>query len=117
MARSRESHKCREWQLRMVRFQNGQQSIRQFCRTEGISEPSFYFWRKKLYQSAQPPGAADVLAARFTPVRLIASASLSIRLPGGTQLDVSASDPQLLQLTLQTLAQIDGQRAAEAEPC
>jgi hypothetical protein len=47
---------------------------------------------------------------------LLASPALSIRLPGGTQLDVSTSDPQLLQLTLQTLAQIDGQRAVEAKP-
>jgi hypothetical protein len=110
------SAKWQEWQRRMVRFQKGHQSIRQFCRTEGISEPSFYFWRKKLDQSPRPPSRFDSLAARFRPVRLLASPALSIRLPGGTQLDVSTSDPQLLQLTLQTLAQIDGQRAVEAKP-
>lgn len=117
MARSRDSRKQRQWRRRMVRFQRTQQSVARFCRSEGVSEPSFYFWRKRLQQAAPPAEDAAALAARFTPVRLVSSPSLSVRLPGGTQFDVSGSDPQLVQLTLHTLAQIDAQRAAEAKSC
>jgi hypothetical protein len=117
MARSRDSRKLRQWQRRMARFRRTQQPVVRFCRSEGVSEPSFYFWRKRLQQAPRLADDADALAAHFTPVRLVSSPTLSVRLPGGTQFDVSASDPQLVQLTLHTLAQIDAQRAAEAKSC
>jgi len=117
MARTPNPSKLRLWQQRMARFRKSQQSICRFCQSEGISKPSFYFWRKRLQQVAPPAVEADSLASRFMPVRLLSSSVVSIRLPGGTQIDVSAADPQLLHLALHTLAQLDAQRAAEAKSC
>jgi len=40
-----------------------------------------------------------------------------VRWPGGTQLDVPASDPQMLQRALEVLAHVDAQRCAGGEAC
>ncbi len=116
MARSSDSRKVREWQRRMARFDRSQRSVTRFCQDEGVSVPSFYHWRKKLQQLAQPTNEADH-APTFRPVRLVASPSVVVRLPGGTQLDVPTADPHVLQLAIQTLAQLDVQRIAGGESC
>jgi hypothetical protein len=94
----------------MARFRSSRLSVVPFCQEEGVSVSSFYQWRKKLAQLPQPITEVDQPESSFTPVRLVASPSVSVRLPGGTQLDVPTADPQLFQLALQTLAQIDAQR-------
>ena len=38
------------WQMAIETWQSSGLSIRQFCKQEGLSEPSFYLWRKKLTQ-------------------------------------------------------------------
>ncbi len=67
MAGSLDSRKVREWQRRMARFQEAQQSVAEFCRKEGVSAPSFYQWRKRLAQRPRPAEEA----AGFRPVRLV----------------------------------------------
>jgi hypothetical protein len=42
-------------------------SVRAFCRSHGLSEPSFYSWRRVLAQRAAAPPA-------FVPVQVIAEA-------------------------------------------
>ena len=106
------SGKAREWQRRMERFEEGRQSVAEFCRKEGVSAPSFYQWRKRL---TQRPAAAEE-AAGFRPVRLVGSAGVAVQLPGGTQLQVPTSDRRALRLVIDTLARVDAQRAGGG-PC
>jgi hypothetical protein len=45
------------WQMAIEAWQSSGLSVRQFCRQEGLSEPSFYTWRKQLRPPAVPePG-------------------------------------------------------------
>ena len=117
MARSADSQKVREWQQRMLRFQQSRQSVARFCRDEKVSVPSFYQWRKKLPSPAPAPPKCGQVAAGFTPVRLVAVPTLTVRWPGGTQLDVPAMDALVLQRTLDALAHVDAQRCAGGEAC
>ena len=39
------------WQMVLETFKSSDLSVRQFCKQEGLSEPSFYTWRKKLAKS------------------------------------------------------------------
>ena len=36
------------WQMALETFKSSGLSVRQFCRQEGLAEPSFYSWRKRL---------------------------------------------------------------------
>jgi len=112
MAGSSDSRKVREWQRRMTRFQEAQQSVAEFCRKEGISAPSFYQWRKRLAQRLCPAEEAN----GFRPVRLVPLAVVVVQLPGGTQLHVPTSEPQALRLVIETLAYADAQYAGGG-PC
>jgi len=106
MAGSLDSPKVREWQRRMTRFEEAQQSVAEFCRKEGVSSPSFYQWRKRLARRPRPAEEA----AGFRPVRLVGSAGVAVQLPGGTQLHVPISDARALRLVLVTLARLDARR-------
>jgi len=127
MTRSVDSHKWPEWRRRMSRFLRSQRSVVQFCRDEGVSVPSFYQWRKKLQQHSSAAAIKDQTrhaATRsphadngFRPVHLVAAASVVVRLPGGTQIDVPTADPAALQLAIQTLAQLDAERCAGGTSC
>ena len=42
------------WRMVLETFQSSGLSVRRFCKQEGLSEASFYGWRKKLTASAKP---------------------------------------------------------------
>jgi len=48
MLRGSDSRKVDEWTERLVRFQNSDTTVVQFCQDEGVSQPSFYQWKRKL---------------------------------------------------------------------
>lgn len=45
------------WQLVLETYQASGLSVRQFCKQEGLSQPSFYAWRKRL----RPTGAPEAV--------------------------------------------------------
>ena len=124
MARSMDSPKVLEWRRRLARFKDSRQSVVQFCRDEDVSVPSFYQWRKKLRQPTTAlngmHGALDEASDSvpgFARLRMVASPCLTVRLPGGTQLDVPTADPDVLRRTIRMLAQVDARRVAGGESC
>lgn len=100
------SEAAKLWQERLRRFDRSQMTVAQFCRNEGISQPSFYQWKKKLRQhsgDAKPKPTAT--GVQFMPLRLTADsghhvapksgeqvkpalASTTIELPGGVRIRV-----------------------------
>ena len=40
--------KSQQWTERLNRFEESQQTVAEFCRTEGVSEPAFYEWKRRL---------------------------------------------------------------------
>lgn len=94
------------WQERLRRFDRSQMTVAQFCLSEGISQPSYYNWRKKLRELPSvvkpKPSATEV---QFMPLRLATEsanqdtpisnqqtgpplASTTIELPGGVRIRV-----------------------------
>ena len=117
MARSRDARKWQEWRRRMQRFEERQQSVAAFCRDEGVSEASFYQWRKRLAEPSvqELHGEADATTG-FRPVRVLTATHISVRLPGGARLRVPSSDPQAVRLVIETLVSLDAQ-CAGGGPC
>jgi transposase-like protein len=92
MAGSLDSRKVRDWQRWMTRFEEGRQSVAEFCRKEGVSAPSFYQWWKRLRERPRAAAGtnAALVAAGFRPVRLVGTnaalvaAGVAVQLAGGT---------------------------------
>ena len=60
------------WQMAVEAWQVSGLSVRQFCKQEGLSEPSFYAWRKRLTKSAgdQPDHSTECSPESFIQVSL-----------------------------------------------
>ena len=88
------------WRTLLARWQRSGLSVRAFCREEGLSEPSFYLWRRKLDQ-------AHNIKPTFIPVHVVtdedrqaASGSIEIVLANGRSLRVGPGfdSPTLVKL-------------------
>jgi hypothetical protein len=73
MARGAREAVVEQWQERLLRWRGSGQSVREFCRREGISQPSFYQWRSKL--TGAPVAGRSASRNRFVPVHIVDDAS------------------------------------------
>jgi transposase-like protein len=70
------------WSERLERFATAQLSVVAFCRAEGVSPHTFYYWKRQL---ASPTPALPDEAPRLLPVRLLADpAPIEVLLNTGT---------------------------------
>ncbi len=113
MARRKSAEKAARWQEMVRRQEESGVSVRQFCITEGLSEPSFYAWRKKLREPrADAPrlpvadrGQQSGSGSLFVPVKLLSSApALEIIHPLGYRIQLTGEvDPIALRHVIETL--------------
>lgn len=96
----------KRWRERLRRFDRGQMTVAEFCSSEGVSQPSFYQWKKKLRVMACDAKTVDSdSSVQFMPLRLTSEfgdhattasgeqadsplASATIELPGGVRIRV-----------------------------
>lgn len=95
-------------------------SVSEFCRREGVSQASFYQWRKRLVASSGPTTArlsSDGLSGNtsFIPVEVVSqpaiqssnTAALTIRTPQGFAIDISnGTSANILECSLRVLQQL-----------
>lgn len=88
-----------EWEARLARWRTSGTSIRQFCLDEGVCEPSFYQWRKRLLRAGSTasgqarlngeattgtaPSEPKPGTARFLPVEIVGG-----KLPEDPQVEI-----------------------------
>jgi hypothetical protein len=81
--RSRDAIRQR-WVARFDRFATAGLSVTAFCRSEGISSQSFYYWKQRLAAQAKSPAPQP---PRLLPVRLLAPPTpVEVVLPQGAVL-------------------------------
>ena len=93
------------WTERLQRFEQAHTTVAQFCKDEGVSQPSFYKWKQKL-KSPQLHRTGSV--ARFVPVALpspslqanqnqlstsLGHTTTTIELPGGIRICIETPAP------------------------
>ena len=126
MLRSARPSTIRKWTDRLRRFEQSGQTVSEFCRVESVSTASFYQWRRKLADQwrAQASGGTPLYASRgastatggtgddrtaasFREIVLTGAsqptASLTVRLPDGIQLDIRSPLPTLEALVVNLL--------------
>lgn len=96
----RDLGKERLWRGVLRRWGRSGKTVREFCREEKVSEPSFYAWRRELARRGGTGRAVGAPAAPlFLPVRVAegavaAGVVLEVRLPSGQVL--RGSEPEKL---------------------
>lgn len=107
----RSSGKEEFWRRIVEGHAGSRESVREWCDRHGVSEPSFYAWRRELAKRdvARRPAVLPV-----TITSSAAQAPLEICWPDGVVVRVSAGcDLQLLLGALKVMRSLD----AETEPC
>jgi hypothetical protein len=115
MARRKSLEKEKQWREIFQQQASSGLSVRGFCASEGLSEPSFYAWRKRLRERSDE-AARDARRSRgveepgenaelFVPLKLIdTAASLEIVHPLGYRIQVSGDvNPGALRQVLAAL--------------
>ena len=97
MANSKRSAEKEEfWRLALREHQQSGLTIRAFCRREGLSEPSFFAWRKRIQSPKLTHGPVHTVSehGKLVPVDIIDSLEsdpLEIVTPGGFTLRFARS--------------------------
>ena len=126
MTRKPDPAKRQQRAERLQRFRRAGQTVTQFCEAEGVSQPAFYQWQKRLGGAAmrrrsahrpQRKRASHVSAPAFQPVWLAAAAQpagATIRFPNGVALELGTDLRTIEQVVRQLL---DHQLAEGADAC
>ena len=86
----RDPHKERFWRRMLRQWRRSGLSVRAFCEQHGLSQPSFYAWRRTLAQRQAHTVAfvpVEVRTDSLTPPSA-AAAGLELVLPGGRVLRI-----------------------------
>jgi hypothetical protein len=113
MARKSKAERELHWREIVKRQADSGLPVREFCAAEGVSEPSFYAWRRKLLSGKngrRPPEAnrrhdAPQHKPLFVPLQLLdAGPALTIVHPLGYRIQVSGDvNPAALRQVIETL--------------
>ena len=117
--RRRNAVKEKFWRRAVEDWRGSGLSVRAYCAQAGLSEPSFYVWRRELQrrepQRREPQRrdrwAASTSVPTFVPVQVLAEtgAAIEIVLPQGAVVRVrSGFDRQTLQDVIAILAALAG---------
>ena len=86
-----DSERQRYWEEVLGRFGQGGQTVRAFCRAEGLRESAFYFWRQELARRARRAAAKSprATASEVSPRRDAGPAFLPVQVvePGVPEAD------------------------------
>ena len=79
------------WRDNLKQFSDSGQSVRAFCKSRGLSEPSFYCWRRTLAErdvAADPGDCRSSTPPAFLPVRIAGEVAgqMEIVLGGGRRI-------------------------------
>ena len=106
---------ARGWRDRLERYRQSGMTVSTFCLREGVSEASFYSWRRKLGETSKHRPEAKPREPVFAPIQLVTSPGVadplvSVQLPGGTRFEIPMSDSVAFERTILALASADAQR-------
>jgi len=130
MGRGNDAGRHVVWRQRLERFAGWSGTVAEFCRREGVAQPTFYQWRKrlKLADASATGGAAKGLPdamrladaakqgrAPFVELSWAARAAVEIELPNGAVVRVPADREATLRVAIRAAGEL-GSRGQDAQP-
>jgi hypothetical protein len=108
------------WRRRWERYEGSSVTVAEFCRREGVSEATFYQWRKRLAPGisvalAATGGAAGARGrttvphsgqAAFVALALAPAAVVEMELPNGVRVRVPADREQALRVAIRAAGEL-----------
>lgn len=106
----RDPERERLWRQRLAEHKRSGLNVRDFCRTRGIAESSFHFWRQEIARRDRQTPAFVPVAVVPTPTPLApADEPIELRLAGGHELRLrSGCDRRLLADLIDLLVPREG---------
>jgi transposase-like protein len=90
------------WRERIAAQERSGLSVQQFCKEQGLNNPSFYYWRKRLGQRTSVRFA--LVETTRAPQHNSSEHCLELVLPAGERLRIGAGvEPALLRTVLEAL--------------
>ena len=83
MAKWRSGEREAVWRGHVDRQTSSGLSVRRFCEENGLSEPSFYAWRRRLAERDWPASGSEFLPVILTPHMASSGSRITIELRGG----------------------------------
>lgn len=100
----RTAGKSDQWRERIAEQERSGISVKQFCKERGLTECSFYAWRKRLRQRQEPVRFALVERRAGSRQEGTAQGSLELVMPTGARLRISPGvDSTTLRTVLEAL--------------
>ena len=106
------------WRERIAKWQSSGLSVRGFCMLHGLTETSFYYWKRELHvrdvAAAKLPSGQEP-RPKFVPLTVIPAATVSVevRCPSGHVVCLSSCEVSALAALFSAL----DQPASEELPC
>ena len=85
MARHADERRFLEWRGRLARHAKSGLTVARFCEREDVAVATFHYWRRKCRGAA---ASQEQPRPEFTPVEVVHGASVTIRFPGGTVMEI-----------------------------
>ena len=111
MAKQRNGEREAFWRQQVRGQAASRLSVRRFCEEKGLSEPSFYAWRRTLAQRDQAIQASEFVPVLLTPHVASSSSRITIELRGGRVVHL----PETMA-TERVVALLRGLEASEVTP-
>lgn len=95
----------RQWRERMAQWEASGLSVRAFCLRQGVTEPTFHYWKRELRARDQATAASSAQKSsakqsppKFVPVTVLPAATVSVevRCPSGHVVCLSSCEVSAL---------------------
>jgi hypothetical protein len=104
LTREKRAGKQDEWRERISEQMHSGMSVKEFCKERGLTECSFYAWRKRLQKQQEPVRFALVEREAVTRQECVREAQLELVLLSGARLRIGAGvDSTTLRRVLEAL--------------
>jgi hypothetical protein len=83
LSTKRRSEREQFWRRVIRQQERSGDSIKAFCQSQGVSQPSYFAWRKRLALSKRTNARADFIAVQVAPDKPVQSSGIEIVLDRG----------------------------------
>lgn len=93
-------NKAAQWAERIAECRSSAQTVKAWCKEHGISEPTYYKWQRRLFETAN--AAREPQFVEVTPVQAscVGDAAVTVRIAGMEAVIQNGADAAIVETVL-----------------